>query len=254
MAKFKERLQDEQENLAQQTLESKDLIFDLKSELDVAREEIARMKSVGNTESLETRKAVSQLQEALGTIRILKESLEESEKANLELDTLRSELADSMEMQITQVRRDEEQQSKLQNKISDLEAEILIFRNNENAEAVQTKKLVADLNEKIKQSQNEITKLNGLLESSEDGGLSSVIMLQDELAREQALTDDLQRQIQELLAGENNVSGTNGNFPEGNATDLESKLLEALDEIKSLHDQLSKPNSSTNDMNIEKWF
>ena len=251
MAKFKERLQDEQENLAQQTLESKDLIFDLKSELDVAREEIARMKSVGNTESLETRKAVSQLQEALGTIRILKESLEESEKANLELDTLRSELADSMEMQITQVRRDEEQQSKLQNKISDLEAEILIFRNNENAEAVQTKKLVADLNEKIKQSQNEITKLNGLLESSEDGGLSSVIMLQDELAREQALTDDLQRQIQELLAGENNVSGTNGNFPEGNPSDLESKLLEALDEIKSLHDQLSKPNSTASNMNRE---
>ena len=251
LAKFKERLQDEQENLAQQTLESKDLIFDLKSELDVAREEIARMKSVGNTESLETRKAVSQLQEALGTIRILKESLEESEKANLELDTLRSELADSMEMQITQVRRDEEQQSKLQNKISDLEAEILIFRNNENAEAVQTKKLVADLNEKIKQSQNEITKLNGLLESSEDGGLSSVIMLQDELAREQALTDDLQRQIQELLAGENNVSGTNGNFPEGNPSDLESKLLEALDEIKSLHDQLSKPNSTASNMNRE---
>ena len=46
LAKFKEKLQDEQENLAQQTLESKDLIFDLKSELDVAREEIARMKSV----------------------------------------------------------------------------------------------------------------------------------------------------------------------------------------------------------------
>ena len=251
LAKFKEKLQDEQENLAQQTLESKDLIFDLKSELDVAREEIARMKSVGNTESLETRKAVSQLQEALGTIRILKESLEESEKANLELDTLRSELADSMEMQITQVRRDEEQQSKLQKKISDLEAEILIFRNNENAEAVQTKKLVADLNEKIKQSQNEITKLNGLLESSEDGGLSSVIMLQDELAREQALTDDLQRQIQDLLAAENNVSGSNGNIPVGNSTDLESKLLEALDEIKSLHVQLSKPNSSTNDMNRE---
>ena len=78
---------DEQESLVQQTMESKDLIFDLKSELDAAREEIARMKTVGATESLETKTAVSQLQEALGTIRVLKESLEESEQANLNLIT-----------------------------------------------------------------------------------------------------------------------------------------------------------------------
>ena len=139
LSKFKDRLRDEQESLVQQTMESKDLIFDLKSELDAAREEIARMKSAGATESLETKTAVSQLQEALGTIRVLKESLEESEQANLELDNLRNELADSMDRQIAQVKRDEEQKAKLQQKISDLEAEILIFRNNESADAVKTK-------------------------------------------------------------------------------------------------------------------
>ena len=34
------------------------------------------MKSAGFTESVETQQAVAQLQEALGTIRVLKESLE----------------------------------------------------------------------------------------------------------------------------------------------------------------------------------
>ena len=46
----------------------------MKSELVVAREEIARMKSAGLGESVQTNQAVAQLQEALGTIRILQES------------------------------------------------------------------------------------------------------------------------------------------------------------------------------------
>ena len=65
------KLLSEQESLVNQTDESQDLVLDLKSELDKAREEIARMKTAGLGESVETRQAVSQLQEALGTIRIL---------------------------------------------------------------------------------------------------------------------------------------------------------------------------------------
>ena len=59
----------EQESLVNQTDETQDLVLDLKSELDKAREDIARMKTAGLGESVETRQAVSQLQEALGTIR-----------------------------------------------------------------------------------------------------------------------------------------------------------------------------------------
>ena len=77
------KLLSEQENLVNQTDESQDLVLDLKSELDKAREEIARMKTAGLGDSVETRQAVSQLQEALGTIRILKESLDEAESTTL---------------------------------------------------------------------------------------------------------------------------------------------------------------------------
>ena len=54
---------------------------------------------------METRQAVSQLQEALGTIRILQESLEESEQANVEVDNLRSELAEAMSTQLNELQK-----------------------------------------------------------------------------------------------------------------------------------------------------
>jgi hypothetical protein len=248
----KDKLLSEQENLVEQTMQSKDLIFDLKAELDSAREEIARMKSVGNTDSLEAQKAVAQLQEALGTIRILKESLEESEKASFELDSLRSELADSMERQIAQVKNDEDQKSRLNQKISDLEAEILIFRNKEDAEGVQTKKLVADLNEKLRQSQAEVSKLNTQLELSEDTGISNLILIQEELAQKEALSQDLQKQIESIMkenAGSPSspITGNEGDM----RTQLEAKLLEALEEIKLLNSPESKPISGNNSLNRE---
>ena len=103
------------------------------------------MKSTGITESVETQQAVAQLQEALGTIRILKETLEETEKANVELDNLRAEVADSMSRQISQMEINEEDRKRLTDKIADLEAEILIYRNKDEADGLQTRNLVADL-------------------------------------------------------------------------------------------------------------
>ena len=99
------KLLSEQENLVNQTDESQDLVLDLKSELDKAREEIARMKTAGLGDSVETRQAVAQLQEALGTIRILQESLDEAESYNLEVDNLKAELADAMTKQIETIRQ-----------------------------------------------------------------------------------------------------------------------------------------------------
>ena len=91
---------EEQEIFQETTSESKILVSELKTELEAARAEIAQMKSSGISESLETKEAVAQLQEALGTIRILQESLQEAEAANLEVDNLRSELADTMTGQL----------------------------------------------------------------------------------------------------------------------------------------------------------
>ena len=118
----------EQESLVNQTDESQDLVLDLKSELDKAREEIARMKTAGLGESVETRQAVSQLQEALGTIRILQESLDEAESYNAEVDNLKSELADAMSKQIETLQVNQAEKEKLLSNISDLEAELMIMR------------------------------------------------------------------------------------------------------------------------------
>ena len=85
--------------------------------------------------------------------------------------------------------------------------------------------------------------MNSRLEASEDGGLSSVILLQEELAREQDLTQDLQSKIQSLL--EKNASLSKGfgggalNSTVGNS--LEEKLFEALQEIKTLHSKNANP-------------
>ena len=116
----------EQENQADYTNETKDLVLDLKGELVVAREEIARMKSAGMGESVQTKQAVSQLQEALGTIRILHESLEEAEKVNLEVDNLRTQLANSMESQLMELQNVEDEKANLVRKTNDLEAEIAL--------------------------------------------------------------------------------------------------------------------------------
>ena len=70
---------EEQELFYESAEESKVLIEELRNELKNAKSQVAKMKASGFTESVETKQAVSQLEEALGTIRILKESLEEAE-------------------------------------------------------------------------------------------------------------------------------------------------------------------------------
>ena len=137
----------EEENLVEQTRESKDLMIELKSELDAAREEIARMKTAGLGDSVETRQAVAQLQEALGTIRVLQESLNESEAVNLEVDNLRSELANVMATQLNELQKTEEEKQKLQQKVNDLEAEIAIIQEQGSQSGLAQIQVVADLND-----------------------------------------------------------------------------------------------------------
>ena len=107
---------EEQELFYESAEESKVLIEELRNELKNAKSQVAKMKASGFTESVETKQAVSQLEEALGTIRILKESLEEAEKTNLELDNLRSELADSMATHLEELQNTENEKLALSKK------------------------------------------------------------------------------------------------------------------------------------------
>lgn len=195
---LRDKLIEEQENLSRQSLESKDLIVDLKSELDRARDEISRMQSIGATDSIETKQAVSQLQEALGTIRILKESLEESEKANLEIDSLRAEVADSMTRQIAQMKVHEEDRSKLKDKITDLETEILIYRDKDASGSLESRNLITTLNENLSASNLEIARMKDALRNAEALGITNLLELQEELALEESSNQELRARIDQL--------------------------------------------------------
>jgi len=185
----------EEENLVAQARDSKDLLLELKSELDAAREEIARMKTAGLGESVETRQAVSQLQEALGTIRILQESLDEAESVNLEVDNLRTELANAMSTQLNELQRSEDDKVKLQNKVKDLEAEIAIIREQGTGHSLSQKNLIADLQEKLKSAEALTLDLEQRLNDSEDTGITSLVSLENELSDSRKLNQELRDEL-----------------------------------------------------------
>ena len=185
----------EQENLADQTNESKELVIDLKSELDAARSEIARMKSAGLGESVETKQAVSQLQEALGTIRILQESLEEAEKVNLDVDNLRIELANSMESHLSELQRSEDEKNLLRKQAEDLEAEIMVLREQGLGAGVQFKRSNAAIMEELEISKARVLELEKRAEMSEDNEVLSLVELEEELAQEKARNQELQQEL-----------------------------------------------------------
>ena len=108
---------------------------------------------------METKQAVSQLQEALGTIRILQESLEEAEQVNLEVDNLRTELANSMESQLLSLQRADDEKRILRQQAEDLESEIVILRNQGLGAGVQFQKSNASLMEELEVSNAQIVEL-----------------------------------------------------------------------------------------------
>ena len=213
----------EEENLVAQARDSKDLLLELKSELDTAREEIARMKTAGLGESVETRQAVSQLQEALGTIRILQESLDEAESVNLEVDNLRTELANAMSTQLNELQRGEDQKLKLQNKVKDLEAEIAIIREQGTGQSLSQKNLIADLQEKLKSAEALTMDLEQRLNDSEDTGISSLVSLENELSDSRKLNQDLRDE----LASIEKVKGKTVEL-------LEKELANAINQLDEL--------------------
>jgi len=185
----------EQENLSDHANDSKELVLDLKQELDAARTEISRMKTAGLGDSVETTQAVAQLQEALGTIRILQESLDESEKVNLEVDNLRSELANAMESQLTELQRLENEKASLQQKTVDLESEISLLRNEGLGTGIKFQKSNTDLVEQLRVSQLQIAELEKRSALAENAGVLSLVDLEEELANERQNNQELEQAL-----------------------------------------------------------
>ena len=187
---------EEQEIFQDTTNESKILVAELKTELDAARLEIAQMKKSGISESVETKQAVSQLQEALGTIRILQESLQEAEAANLEVDNLRTELADAMSGQLEKFQETEDEKTNLQKKIQTLETEIVLLRESNNGSQLAQLKFNADLQDKLDSSEQEIIQLTNRLSQSEELGVGALVSMEDELASLKTQNNELRSELQ----------------------------------------------------------
>ena len=190
-----------EEELADLANGSEELMLDLKSELDTTREQIARMKRAGMGDSVETEKAVSQLQEALGTIRVLQESLDESEKVNLEVDSLKADLADAMESQMAEIQRADDEKKQLRQKTKDLESEIAMLREDREGTGVGFQKLNAELREQLEASQAQVAELEKRAAKAEDTGITSLVEIEEELAQAKNRNQELQSALSDGLAG-----------------------------------------------------
>ena len=189
------KLLQEQENLVLSTNESKDLLLDLKSELDAAREEIARMKTAGLGESVETRQAVSQLQEALGNIRILQQSLEEAEMSNREVEDLRVDLAEAMSTQLNELQKAEDEKIALSQTIDDLETEIAMLREEGKGNSLQQQGHCENAGRAYGFSSGSL-RFGRTLGSSGGFGLSTLVVLEDELAAAKVKNQELEKELQ----------------------------------------------------------
>lgn len=186
----------EQQKLAESNSVSKDLVMDLKAELDGTREEMVRMRRLGFDDTIETEQAVSQLQEALGTIRILQESLEESERVNLEVDNLRVELAEAMTTQIDELQDSEDEKMKLSQKISDLEAEILVLRTQGIGTEANRAETIASLNEELKSSQAQVNEINNRISQTENSEIATILELEEQLAQKSSENTELYAELE----------------------------------------------------------
>ena len=253
---------EEQEIFQETTNESKILVSELKTELDAARAEIAQMKRSGITESVETKQAVLQLQEALGTIRILQESLEEAEAANLEVDNLRTELADAMSGQLEKFQENENDKTNLQNEIENLEAEIALLRESNSGTQVAQLKSNSALQAQLNSSDEEIKRLNNIILQSEQLGVGALVSIEDELALLKNENDELRTALnentqtvdvtvealqKELAYAKNQLNdlGVKNENPSmiEKAMDLEMKLEMALAKIEQMDGQFGSADS-----------
>ena len=218
---------EEQELFYESAEESKSLLEELRNELKNAKNQVAKMKASGFTESVETKQAVSQLEEALGTIRILKESLEEAEKTNLELDNLRAELADSMSTHLQEIQNAENDKLLLSQKVNDLETEIAVLREHSAATGVAHLGKNDLLNNQVAESSVQNKDLLRKLAEAESTGIASLVELEDEIAGLRGVNADLRDQISEIRSSND----------QQRINELENQLAQAKWKLESASNQ-----------------
>ena len=199
----RKELQLKEENLADLASGSEELMLDLRSELDTTRAQISQMKRAGMGSTQETEKAISQLQEALGTIRILQESLDQAEQVNLDVDTLRVELANSMETQMAELQRSEDEKKQLRQTAKDLQTEIAMLREQRQNNGVGFQKLNAELREQLTASQAQVAELEARAAKAEDSGVTSLVQIEEELAQAKNRNQELMTALEDGQTGKN---------------------------------------------------
>ena len=235
----RKELQLKEENLADLASGSEELMLDLRSELDTTRGQISRMKRAGMGSTQETEKAISQLQEALGTIRILQESLDQAEQVNLDVDTLRVELANSMETQMAELQRSEDEKKQLRQKAKALQTEIAMLREQGQNNGVGFQKLNAELREQLNVSQAQVAELEARAAKAEDSGVASLVQIEEELAQAKNRNQELMTALEDGQAGKNKTI-------ELLQKDL-ARTEKQLQELGALKDSLEKSGEAQKD-------
>ena len=239
----RKELQLKEENLADLASGSEELMLDLRSELDTTRGQISRMKRAGMGSTQETEKAISQLQEALGTIKILQESLDQAEQVNLDVDTLRVELANSMETQMAELQRSEDEKKQLRQKAKDLQTEIAMLREQRQNNGVGFQKLNAELREQLTASQAQVAELEARAAKAEDSGVTSLVQIEEELAQAKNRNQELMTALEDGQVGKNKTI-------ELLQKDL-ARTEKQLQELGSLKDSLDKSGEAQkNDLRV----
>jgi len=201
----REQLAATQATMYDRTDQSKGLIQDLKSELDDSRVEIARLKTAGSGNNIEAQQAVAQLQEALGTIRVLQDSLDQADEVNGEVDGLRSELANAMQSQLDDIERSELEKERLRESVSNLQAEVEMLSEDGAGRNANYAKSFARLNEQLISSQSEVAKLEARLAQSEDSGVGTITGLEEQLELSRNRVNELEASVQDVEQGKGNT-------------------------------------------------
>ena len=236
LEKTRDQLAATQATMYDRTDQSKGLIQDLKNELDETRIEIARLKTAGSGNSIEAQQAVAQLQEALGTIRVLKESLDQADQVNGEVDGLRSELANAMQSQLADLERSELEKERLRKNVSDLELEVEMLSEDGAGRNVNYAKSFARLNEQLLSSQAEVAKLEARLAQSENSGVGTITALEEQLELSRNRVNELEASVKDVEQGKGNTLAL-----------LEQELVltkRKLDEMEARHEGAEAPEAA----------
>ena len=103
-----------------------------------------------------------------------------------------------MTKQIQTIQANESEKDELLAKISDMEAELMIMREEGKGASLETKKMVAELNQNLKSSQKEIDEPQKKLEVSDGSSITAVVAVEDELLQANAENAELRLQLDSL--------------------------------------------------------